>query len=146
MYINKNTPHLGQEISWSISEALGVLFIDRYEIGEVKHRQHTLRDENDWEHDIKYMLDYLQECSYIRYVDGLSEDEAFIISLAPNGYRRVDELQKYSSHGRNVLAAMKFGDKTKNFAKQLEQALKLPSTTLFSSTRFNTMNLLLLNC
>ncbi len=124
LYINKNTPHIGQEISWSISEALGALFIDRYEIGEVKYGQHTLRDEDEWEHDIKYMLDYLQECSYIEYVDGPSEDEAFIISLAPNGYRRVDELQKYSSHGRNVLVAMKFGDDTKMLREAIRAGVK----------------------
>ncbi len=124
LYINENTPHIGQEISWSISEALGVLFIDRYEIGKVKHGQHTLRDEDDWEHDIKYMLDYLQECSYIKYVDGPSEDETFIISLAPNGYRRVDELQKYSSRGRNVLVAMKFGNDTKMLREAIRAGVK----------------------
>lgn len=112
LYINENAPHIGQEIDWSISEALGVLFVDRYKVGKLDYGKHILRDEDDWDHEIRYMLDYLQESSYIKYTEGPSKDDAFTISLSPNGYRRVDELQKYSSHGRNVLVAMQFGDET----------------------------------
>lgn len=125
LYINENAPHVGQEISWSIAEALGALFIDRYEIEAINHGNYTLRGEDDWEHEIKYMLDYLQESSYIKYTDGLDEKEAFILSLAPDGYRRVDELQKYSSHGYNVLVAMKFGDDTKKLREALRKGVAL---------------------
>lgn len=123
LYINENAPHVGQEISWSIAEALAALFIDRYEIGVINYGKHALRDEDDWEHEIKYMLDYLQESSYIKYTDGPDEEEAFILSLSPNGYRRVDELQKYSSHGRNVLVAMKFGDDTKKLREAIRKGI-----------------------
>ncbi len=124
LYINANAPHIGQEISWSFSEAHGALFVDRYENGIVNHGQHKVRNEDDFEHEMKYMLDYLQESSYINYTDGPDENEAFILSLAPNGYKRVDELQKYSSHGRNVLVAMKFGDDTKKLREAIREGIK----------------------
>lgn len=123
LYINENAPHIGQEISWSVAEALGALFIDRYEVGVTQDGRHALRDEADWEHEIKYMLDYLQESSYLHYTDGPDEKEAFILSLSPNGYRRVDELQKYSSYGRNVLVAMKFGDDTKKLREAIRKGI-----------------------
>lgn len=124
LYINTNAPHIGQEISWSFSEALGALFVDRYENGIVDHGQHKVRNEDDVEHEMKYMLDYLQESSYINYTEGPNENESFILSLAPNGYKRVDELQKYSSHGRNVLVAMKFGDDTKKLREAIRKGIK----------------------
>ena len=39
--------------------------------------------------------------------------------LTPEGFARVDELQKYSSDGRNVLVAMSFND-----TKQLREAIR----------------------
>ena len=123
LYINENAPHVGEEISWSIAEALGVLFVDRYKIGVVNHGKHVLRNKGDWEHEIEYMLRYLCESSYIKYAYGSDEEEAFILSLSPNGYRRVDELQKYSSHGRNVLVAMQFGDETKGLREAIRKGI-----------------------
>ena len=123
LHINENAPHVGQEISWSIAEALGVLFIDRYKTGIENHGKHTLRAEDDWEHEINYMLDYLQESSYIKCTDGPDEEEAFILSLSPKGYKRVDELQKYSSHGHNVLVAMQFGDDTKPLREAIRKGI-----------------------
>ena len=70
------------------------------------------RSEDDCEVEIRYFLDYLVECRYIKYLDGLNEEEWIELSLMPKGYARVDELQKNTSNSRNVLVAMQFGEGT----------------------------------
>lgn len=105
LYIDANTPHIGQQTIWSPQEAKSALFIDRYENGELRSAE-ALR------HEVTYMLNCLQESAYIQFVWPPHENGNIIISLTPEGYKRVDELQKYSSHGHNAFVAMQFGDNT----------------------------------
>jgi nucleoside 2-deoxyribosyltransferase len=58
------------------------------------------------------MLNYLSDSCYVEYDDEDIEGEYIKIGLTPKGYSRVDEIQKNTAHGRNVLVAMKFGDDT----------------------------------
>ena len=58
------------------------------------------------------MLDYLADRNYIRSNIGgnwWSDNNTTIMSLLPEGYARIDELQKSTANGKNVLVAMKFG-------------------------------------
>lgn len=115
LFLNSRIKHIGQQISLGYKELLSAFFIDRkdyeklpmYDRGSWKDRS-----EDDCEHELKYMLDYLAKCSYIEYNDGTSEEEWIDISLLPDGYARIDVLQKNTANGRNVLVAMKFGDDT----------------------------------
>ena len=62
------------------------------------------------------MLDYLADRNYIRSNIGgnwWSDNNTTIMSLLPEGYARIDELQKSTANGKNVLVAMKFGEDTK---------------------------------
>lgn len=70
------------------------------------------REESDCEDEANYLLNYLQKSSYIEYCDGVNEEEWVAIRLTPEGYARVDMLQKNTAYGKNVLVAMKFGDDT----------------------------------
>ncbi len=114
IYISNHVHHLGQPIELSFEQALGLLFIDRKRDEErISYiKDDRFRDEKECEVEVKYMLDYLQNSNLINYTI-LSGNNYATIQLQPDGYRRVDELQKNTSNGRNVLVAMKFGDDTK---------------------------------
>lgn len=98
MYINAHTPHIGQEITWNYPEMLGALFVDRYEIDKNYSLANSIkqspRDEDDCTKEAEYILKYLVSNSYIEYTDGPDTNEAVILTLAPDGYKRVDELLK----------------------------------------------------
>lgn len=128
LYINSRTPHIGQPITLSFKELLGMLFIDREEINpeysSTGYGKWIERKEEDCEIEIKYFLDYLSNNEYIRYNDGPSEEEWVDLSLMPAGYARIDELQKNSTNSRNVLVAMKFGDDTKTLREAIREGVK----------------------
>ena len=44
--------------------------------------------------------------------------------ILPDGYNRVDDLQKYNHNGKNVLVAMKFGDDTMKLRENIRQGVK----------------------
>lgn len=127
LYFNSRIKHLGQQVSFSFQELLSASFIDRkeykespvYDLGSWEERS-----EDDCEHELRYMLDYLVRCSYIEYAEGPSLEEWADISLAPDGYARIDVLQKNSSRGRNVLVAMKFGGDTKKLREAIREGIK----------------------
>ncbi len=126
LYLNSRIKHIGQQVTFEHQEILSAFFIDRkeyeenpaYDCGSWKDR-----DEDDCEYELKYMLDYLADCSYIKYVDGSDEEEWVEISLLPDGYARIDILQKNTAYGRNALVAMKFGDDTKPLREAIRKGI-----------------------
>lgn len=66
----------------------------------------------------------LQKRGLIEYAFVGSEEEAIDITITPEGYARIDELQKYSAHGRNVLVAMQFGEETLKLREAIRQGIK----------------------
>lgn len=126
LFLNSRIKHIGQQITLSYQELLSALFVDRKECDESSLNDITSwksRDDDECEHEIKYMLDYLKKCLYIEYIDGSSEEEWVDISLTPEGYARVDVLQKNTDHGHNVLVAMKFGDDTKSLREAIRKGI-----------------------
>ncbi|MBO5660679.1 MAG: hypothetical protein J6R98_06580 [Bacteroidaceae bacterium] len=125
LYFSTKAKHIGQTFSLSYEEMISALFIDRYEIARYKNSGNISkcdkRDDDDCSCEAKYMLDCLQKRGLIEYVFIASDEEAADITFTPEGYARIDELQKYSAHGRNVLVAMQFGDKT----LKLREAVRL---------------------
>lgn len=114
LYIYHGAPHMGQFISWNSAEAYGVLFADRLEDANPfyhSEKKHS-RPDRDVGNEAMYMLEYLTENKFVEWRYGESPQEWCKIRLLPNGYKRVDELQKYSTHGRNALVAMQFGADT----------------------------------
>ena len=103
LYISDNTRHMGQSITLSYNDGLSLLFVDRKE-------NEMWRAKDMCGAEAQYLLDYLDSCHCIEYVfDG---ERGLRLRLLPNGYGRVDEIQRATSHGRNVLVAMKFGEDT----------------------------------
>ena len=135
LFLNLRIKHIGQRISLNYEETVSALFVDRYEppIGGTEYPQEwQLRKQDDCIDETKYMLDYLVKCSYIKYDFALTvllnnyeaDDKKYVyISLTPEGYARVETLQKYTAHGRNVLVAMKFGDDTKALREAIRKGI-----------------------
>ena len=127
IFLNSRIKHIGQQIILSYQELLSAFFVDRKELDDSSlygADKWIDRNPDDCEHELKYMLDYLTKRSYITYTDGPSEEEWIDISLAPEGYARVDVLQKNTAYGRQVLVAMKFGDDTKPLREAIRKGIK----------------------
>ena len=62
-------------------------------------------------------------CQSIEFAEGSSEEEWLDIVLTPEGYARVDVLQKNTSYGRGAIVAMKFGDDTKKLREAIRKGI-----------------------
>ncbi len=109
LFLNKQIRHIGDDAILKTQELYSAFFVDRYDYNTEKH---TERDSNAQLKQADYMLDYLIGKKYIN-AKRWNEDERVVLSLLPAGYSRIDELQKNTADGRNVLVAMKFGEDTK---------------------------------
>ena len=124
-YIYKHTPHMGQELTWSDKEAFSALFVDVFDnpITNSLGTSPIRRDKADCWKEAEFVLNYLAKRSFIEFDDNLVSDKKYIIRLAPDGYERVDELQRNTSHGRAVLVAMQFGDETKYLREAIRKGI-----------------------
>lgn len=108
LYVASHTEHIGQPLQLDANHILSVLFIDVQEFDNypTSPTQGTWirRDQNEILREAGYMLDYLKQQDYIDIGKFIGQD----IVLKPKGYARVDELQKNTANGRNVLVAMSF--------------------------------------
>lgn len=127
LYINKKIKHVGQQVTFGYNELLSVMFIDRKDYLDFLPDEFSTsksREENDCDNELIYILNCLENSSYINYVMQFSLKSGCSISLTPNGYARIDELQKNTSYGRKVLVAMKFGDETTNLREAIRAGIK----------------------
>ena len=124
-YIYKHTPHMGQEITWSDKEAFSTLFVDVFDIPITNSlgAPPARRDEADCWKEAEFVLNYLAKRSFIEFDDNLVSDQKYTIRLAPDGYERVDEIQRNTSNGRAVLVAMQFGDETKPLREAIRKGI-----------------------
>ena len=127
IYINSRIPHIGQFVILGMQEVFSMLFIDRKEyipsaISE-NNGDWNWREDTDCEDEAYYMLDYLQKNLYIEYRGCVNEDDWIELRLTPEGYARIDMLQKNTARGRNVLVAMKFGDDTKPLREAIRKGI-----------------------
>ncbi len=126
LYINSRILHIGQFVTLGMQEVLSMLFIDRKENTPSTIPQQSSwnwREDTECEDEADYMLDYLKECNYIECREGVSEADWIELRLTPEGYARIDMLQKNTANGRNVLVAMKFGDDTKPLREAIRKGI-----------------------
>lgn len=116
LYIAHHTEHIGQPLQLSENRLLNVLFVDKRILDESPFSetrgQWIERSSDEFIQEANYMLRFLKKKSYIES-DEFKELKEHSVILTPEGYARVDELQKYSANGRNVLVAMSFKDTQK---------------------------------
>lgn len=126
LFFNRQILHIGQEKSFGFNELLNAMFVDRQEINNYQSNtsvQWIYRDHEACTVELDYMLRYLEKCSYIEYSFTNRQDSYAEIRLTPEGYSRVDELQKNTSYGRSVLVAMEFGDDTLPLRKAIKKGI-----------------------
>lgn len=127
LYLNKKTKHIGQQVQLEYNELLSVMFVDRKDyiyFEEKSIESCKIRNDGDCEHELMYILNYLEQSCYIDFSHSLSFKSGCTISLTPEGYSRIDVLQKNTSRGRKVLVAMKFGNETKNLREAIRKGIK----------------------
>lgn len=109
--LEKMTKHIGEEVKLSKVEMFSLLFVEHK---EYKGRESIWRDENECEREAYYMINFMKSSNYIMcdLTPGYFNEKDNRITIAPMGFNRIDELQKRSAYGSNVLVAMKFGDDT----------------------------------
>lgn len=127
LYINSRISHIGQFVTLGKQEVFSMLFIDRKEYipNSIPRnsRNWQWRENTNCEDEANYMLDYLQKNLYIESREGANEEEWIELRLTPEGYTRVDMLQKNTANGRNVLVAMKFGNDTKPLREAIRKGI-----------------------
>lgn len=116
LYIAQHTEHIGQPLQLSVNRLLNVLFVDKQMLDDnilsSTRGQWIERSSDEFIQEANYMLRFLKKKNYIE-TDEFKELKKHAVVLTPEGYARVDELQKYSANGRNVLVAMSFNDTQK---------------------------------
>lgn len=116
LYIARHTEHIGQPLQLSVNRLLGVMFIDKQmldsDVSSPTRGQWVERPLDAFIQEANYMLEFLKKKEYIT-TDKFKGLGSHSVVLTPEGYARVDELEKYSANGRNVLVAMSFHDTQK---------------------------------
>ena len=120
LYLGEHEEHFREERKYSHTELEVLLFIDLHDNGSSQN--HQFRNYDNCDLEARKMLKYLKEERYISTSDNI--DDSLNISIEPNGYKRIDELQKSKSTGNNVLVAMKFGDETKTVREAIRKGIK----------------------
>ena len=121
VYLGNHTPHIGQGIYCSLDELASLLFVDRWEY----KKSWNLREYEDYSDELDFMINYLSDQDYINNYSQYDDHDNKMLgfTLKPKGYARIDELQKNTSYGRDVLVAMKFGDDTKNLREAIRMGI-----------------------
>lgn len=111
--------YVGQEIKISKNELYGLTFVERYEAdGKSK------LDEKEMDRQARFFLNYLIDSGYIQVGTEIKDNQEGTLIITPEGYKRIDYLQKNTGEGRNVLVAMKFGDDTKKLRDAIKRGIQ----------------------
>lgn len=119
--LNDMIPHVGSQITLSKTELFSLLFVDRQNNSHLSTMTPQWREEEACRIEAEFMLDHLKENHFIDYLGHRDENAFVTISLLPQGYSRIDRLQKNSAKGKDALCAMKFGEDT----KPLREAIRM---------------------
>lgn len=121
LYIHKHAPHIGQSIHFAPQTLYSFLFIDRYDLVE---GQYVLRENSVIEAEAKFIIECLTGQDLIATSGNRPYVTATYFTLTPHGYARIDELQKNTAKGKNVLVAMKFGEDTKSLREAIRAGIQ----------------------
>jgi len=124
LLFNSRMKHLGQKIEISTNEMPSILFMDRVEKVNELTKDISWRDIGDVLEECDFMLDCMKEAGYINYESAISVDDSYEIQITAQGFQRIDELQRNTANGKNVLVAMKFGDDTISLREAIRKGIQ----------------------
>lgn len=110
----KRSDFLGDVISFTKAELISALFVNRFD----KHGDvlEEIKVNYQYEQIVKYLMDN-------KYVD-ISENATEIkVSLLPEGWKRVDELQLEERNNKNVFVSMAFNEGTKDTREAIREGI-----------------------
>lgn len=123
LYLNSRSSYMGEEIRLNKEEALSCFFIERYD--SLTGRK---REAGDLIKQFTYVFDYLVRQEYIKNEKDnigsvITYNDPFI--LEPNGYARIDMLQKNSSeNSKTAFVAMQFGEQTQKLRESIRKGIE----------------------
>ena len=101
LYLATCIRHIGDDIVLSSEEAFSALFVDRYDYNETEYK-YMPRDLSGIKKQARYMLEYLASRNYIHQNKNANwwndTNDSITLSLLPDGYARIDELQKNTAN------------------------------------------------
>lgn len=124
MFLGNKMEHIGKPSIYGLQELVSLFFVDRYDIENDRLTEYKKRGSAEYYDEVIYMLKVLEEQAYVNYSTIKLDEISFEIQINPEGYRRIDELQKNNSKGKNAFVAMKFGDDTIPLRKAIRQGIK----------------------
>lgn len=113
--------YVGGNIALSKLELISFLFIEDHK----KNNPSSKLEESELNAQISYYLEYLRDTGFTMFEEPVVPlSESYHIKLTSKGYQRIDELQKKTGEGRNVLVAMKFGEETKGLREAIKKGIR----------------------
>ena len=109
LYLEDHEKHFGEVHRMFFAEWVLLFFVDLHDIDSDGRCQ--WRNPINCYTEARKVLKYLRDERYISFTEDM--DRVVELSIEPNGYKRIDELQRNKSAWNNALIAMKFGDETK---------------------------------
>jgi nucleoside 2-deoxyribosyltransferase len=114
---SKLSKYDGNSIERTYEQYGSALFVKRYNSDGSK----TTLEERDKQ--IKFIENYLLKNKFIE--GGMDSSRKISITLLPNGFKRIDELQKNQSlNSKNVFVAMSFADNMEEVREAIFEAIK----------------------
>lgn len=123
LHLNSRSSYMGEEIRLNKEEALSCFFIERYNSLTGKERE-----QGDLIKQFTYMFDYLVRQEYIKNKEdnpgtSILYNNPFV--LEPNGYARIDMLQKNNSeNSKTAFVAMQFGGQTQKLRESIRKGIE----------------------
>jgi hypothetical protein len=121
LYLHKHAPHIGQTIHFTPQTLYSFLFIDRYDF---VNGQYVSRKGDTLEVEARFIISGLIQQGLIADRGKQPFAAAQLFTLTPYGYARIDEIQRYTANGRNVLVAMQFGDETSLLREAIRKGIE----------------------
>lgn len=117
--LDKLSDYIGQEIYITKYALYGLTFVERY----INTGKEEL-PETEMNRQALFFINYLIESGYIKGNPVIMNDQAGPFTITPSGYQRIDQLQRDTGKGRNVLVAMKFGDDTIKLREAIKRGIR----------------------
>jgi nucleoside 2-deoxyribosyltransferase len=110
--LSKLSSFIGSEITLSNEQFFSLFFVQRNNINGEKTQSNLLLQK-------KFFLDYLSSQNYIKNLTANS------LMLLPEGWQRIDELQKNLSNSKQAFIAIAFSDDMKEVQEEIEKGIRM---------------------
>lgn len=121
LYLNGHIKHIGENVILRKEALFSSFFVDRY---DDENGRTNKRVDANMKSQADFVFNYLLKMDLVMSpISWNGGDYDRPITLSPEGYARIDSLQRNTSTGKNVLVAMKFGDDTKELRESIRQGI-----------------------